>query len=187
MTPTRSKPSRCTDPTARGARRRRHPAGAAARRRAVAEIELILSAVVLITVLVLSLGAMKIGLARLDTAHGAAFEAFHNATADPTPQYTGDADLAPIDGTASERGGLPNRTHVPRPAAEVDVYAGNKQSLPPVQVGGKAGLAGPAWTYSAYPVGGQDQDATRQWFLDYAAESHTFLDDSLRLAPAWRP
>src|SRR5688572_17277546 len=120
-------------------------------RRGTAEIELILSVVVLITIMMLAIGAMRIGMARLETARSATFEAFRNATTDPVPLYTGDGDLEPIPGVGSVRPGLPNRTHVPRPEAEVTVYAGNKESLPPVTVGGRAGLASPPWTYSAYP------------------------------------
>jgi hypothetical protein len=143
---------------------------------------------VLVTILMLALGAMRIGVARLDTAGTASFEAFRNATSGPVPLYTDDRDLAPIDGTGAVRPGLPNRTHVPRPEQTVSVYAGNNETLPDVTVGAKAGLAGPPWTYSAYPVGGQDRADTEQWFLDYAGESHTTdLGDPLRLAPAWAP
>ena len=152
-----------------------------------ADIELILSAVVLITILMLALGAMQIGIARLDTARSATFEAFSNATTGATPQYTGDSDLQPIDGIGSVRPGLPNRTHVPRPETDVAVYAGNKQTLPTATVGSKTGLASPAWIFSAYPVSGQDETDTEQWFLQDASESHTFLTDPLRLSPAWEP
>jgi len=155
--------------------------------RGTAEIELILSVVLLITILMLSLGAMRIAVERLNTSNAATFEAFSNATTGQTPQYTDDTDLVPIDGIGSIRPGLPNRTHVPRPTTQVSVYAGNKETLPAATIGAKAGLASPAWTYSAYPVGGADAQATQQWFLDDAAESHTYLSDPLRLAPAWTP
>jgi hypothetical protein len=156
-------------------------------RRGTAEIELILSVVVLLTVMFLALGAMRIAAARLSTARTANVEAFRNATIDATPMYTGDGGLPPVDGVGAVRPGLPNRTHVPRPKQDVSVAAGDRQTLPPVTVGGKAGTAGPPWTYSAYPVGGQDEADTEQWFLDDAAESHTNLTDPLRLAPAWTP
>jgi hypothetical protein len=161
--------------------------GTTSRHRGTAEIELILSVVLLITIMMLALGAMHLATARLDTANNATFQAFNNANTGQTPQYTDDGDLPPIDGIGSVRPGMPNRTHVPRPTTQVSVYAGDKQTLPPVTIGGKAGLTSPAWTYSAYPVGGNDEQATQQWFLNDAAESHTYLTDPLRLAPPWTP
>jgi hypothetical protein len=157
------------------------------RHRGTASIELILSVVLLITIMMLGLGAMHLATARLDTSNNATFEAFSNATTGQTPQYTDDGDLAPIDGIGSIRPGMPNRTHVPRPTTQVSVYAGDNQTLPSTTIGAKAGLTSPAWTYSAYPVGGADEQATQQWFLDDAAESHTYLTDPLRLAPPWTP
>ena len=148
---------------------------------------MILSVLLLITIVMLGLGAMQIATARLNTSNTATFEAFSNATTGQTPQYTDDGDLTPIDGIGSIRPGLPNRTHVPRPTTQVSVYAGNKETLPSATIGAKAGLASPAWTYSAYPVAGADEQATQQWFLDDAADSHTELTEPLRLAPAWTP
>ena len=157
------------------------------RRRGTASIELILSVVLLITIMMLGLGAMHLATARLDTSNNATFEAFSNATTGQTPQYTDNGDLTPIDGIGSVRPGMPNRTHVPRPTTQVSVYAGDNQTLPSTTIGAKAGLTSPAWTYGAYPVGGNDEQATQQWFLDDAAESHTYLTDPLRLAPPWTP
>ena len=159
----------------------------ASRRRATADIELILSVGLMVTILMLGLGAMHLAIARLDTSNQATFEAFNNATTGQNPMYTDDSDLTPIDGIGSIRPGMPNRTHVPKPTQQVSVYAGSGQTLAPVTIGSKAGLASPPWTYSAYPVGNADEDATQQWFLDDASESHTFLTDPLRLAPAWTP
>jgi hypothetical protein len=156
-------------------------------RRGTADIELMLGTAILVTVLMLVLGAMKIAVARLEMSRTATFEAFENATSDPVPQYTGDGELQPLDGITSVRPGLPNRTHVPRPTKEVSVYAGNKETLPPFKLGARAGLAGPPWAFSAYPVGGQDLTDTQNWFLNYGSESHTWLTDPLRLAPPWTP
>src|SRR3954468_2737276 len=143
----------------------RHSSFRISSRPGTAEIELILSVAVLMTVMFLAMGAMKIAAARLSTARTANVEAFRNATVESTPMYTDDSGLTPVDGVGAVRPGLPNRTHVPREKQDVSVYAGNKETLPPVTVGGKAGVAGPPWTYSAYPVGGQDAADTAQWFL----------------------
>ena len=155
-------------------------------RRGTAEIELVLSIVVLISLLMLTLGAMKIAIARLDTANTAEFEAFFDATSAQDPQYTGSSDLAPIEGVGASRPGLPNRTHVAKPTAEVTISTGNRDALT-TTVGGRAGLASPAWNYSAFPVGSADRAVTGGWFSDHVNESHGQLTDPLRLAPAWKP
>ncbi|QOV88401.1 hypothetical protein [Humisphaera borealis] len=155
-------------------------------RRGTAEIELVLSVVVMITLLMLTLGAMKIAIARLDTANTAEFEAFYDATSAQDPQYTGYSDLTPIGGVGNVRPGLPDRTHVAKPTARVTISTGNRESLT-TETGGKAGLISPAWNYSGYPVGSADHVVTGGWFGDYANESHGQLTDPLRLAPAWTP
>src|SRR5690349_14017865 len=80
-------------------------------RRGTAEIELILSVAVLMTIMFLALGAMRLAAARLSTARTANVEAFRNATVESTPMYTGDPGLPPVDGIGAVRPGLPNRTH----------------------------------------------------------------------------
>ena len=146
-----------------------------------------LSVVVLITILMLVMASTRLAVQRLDTARSAQFEAFQDATTSTVPLYTGDSALSPIDGTDAIRPTLPNRTHVPRPTVNVEVRTGHNDAPSTVSVGGKAGLVGPAWTFSAYPVGDADRAPTEQWFSDYATESHGSLMDPLRLAPNWTP
>lgn len=156
-------------------------------RHGIAEIELVLSVLLLITVLMLLQGAMRLGVARLGTGQQAGFQAFHNATADVLPQYVTDPDSTPVVGYSDIRSGLPNRLHVPRPTAPVTVFTGDSQSTLSAQMEGAAALGGPFWIYTAYPVGGGDESMTRLWFEDYADESHTRYADSLGLVPPWAP
>ena len=156
-------------------------------RRGTAEFELILSVVVLSTILMLSIGAMRVGMARMETARNAQFEAMKDAITAQSPQYTGDPRLQPIGGVGEVRPGFPNRTHVPRPTADVTVQDGNNGTLPPITVGGSAGLASPAWTYWGYPLGSEDRDASENWVRGYVTESHGDIVAPLRLAPAWEP
>lgn len=158
----------------------------AGRRRGTAEIELILSVTILISILVLTVSAMRIGVARLDTVGQAVRDAFRDATVERNPRHTGDGELSPLEGIGSVRSGMPNRTHVRRAERKVAVNTGDTP-MPDVTVGGKAGLAGPSWTFPAYPVGGGDRAETEGWFMDYVGESHDELTDPLRLAPAWTP
>lgn len=171
-----------TRPRSNGSR----PTRFAFARKGTAEIELVLSIVVLITLLTLTVGAMRIALARLDTANTAQFEVQFDATSSEDPQLTGRGDLTPIDGIGASRPGLPQRTHVATPTAEVRVSAGNREQIE-TTVGGKAGLISPAWNFAAYPVGGSDRDVTGDWFGTYTEESHGQLVSPLRLAPAWQP
>jgi hypothetical protein len=156
-------------------------------RRGTAEIELILSVVVLMTVMMLALGAMKLGLARMETARSAQYDAMRDGVIDPDPRFTGDPRLQPIEGINAVRPGFPNRTHVPRPTQDVTVRDGNGGALPTFTVGGRAGLASPTWTYWGYPVGGADRGASEQWIDDYVTESHGTIVAPLRLAPSWEP
>ncbi|MGA2499357.1 MAG: hypothetical protein ABSH20_16580 [Tepidisphaeraceae bacterium] len=157
-------------------------------RRGVAEIELMLIICVIITLLMLTRGAMQLGLARLNTAETAIFEATNDATdTRHPPMYTDDPSLQAVTGYTNLRPGLPNRTHVIWPQSPVTIYTGDRQPLSPFTVSGKAAMISPAWAYSGYPVGEADVDAIAQWFDDYVSESHEELIVPLGLAPAWRP
>ena len=157
-------------------------------RRGTAEIELVLSVVVLISILMLIVGATKLAVARLDTARSAQSEAFLDATTAPTPAYADDSQLPPIDGIATVRPRTSKTEPTFRdPPPKSRSNAGNHQTLPPFTIGGKAGPAGPPWSYPAYPVGAADLTATEQWFVDYITESHAPLINPLRLAPSWTP
>ena len=170
MTPRRSNKSICTD----------------ARRRGTAEVELLLSVIVLLALLFLVRGGYQLMLARMDMIHTAGFRAMQEATASGNPQYTDDGDMPALDGIDAVRPGLPNRMHVPRLTTTVSIDSGANQTLSPKTVGGMAAVASPSWTYSAWPVG-SDRSATTQWFQTYADESHSELVYPLGLAPVWTP
>ena len=159
----------------------------ARRRRGVAEIELLLIVTVFITLLMLTRGAMQLGLARLESSETAALEAYQDASANSPPAYTSDPALQMITGYSDLRPGLPNRVHVTRPEKDVTVFSGTDEPLPPFTVGAKAGFAGPAWAFSAYPAGQTDYDQHGTWFDNYVDESHVELITPLGLAPAWPP
>ncbi len=167
--------SRCTNPTSRILRRRR----------GTAEIELLVCAMVMISMLFLIKSSLTIALARVNTTTTAGTLAFNDAILAPDPRFADDQEMQPIDGVGVVRAGLPNRMHVPR---IVDpIY--NVATTPPVHMMDlktTAAVLGPPWLFSAYPVPA-DQQATRQWFLDYVDESHSELISPLLLAPAWNP
>ena len=158
-------------------------------RRGVAEIELLLVICVIITLLMLTRGAMQLGLARLDTAETAAVEVNKDATDHHhPPMYTNDPSLQMVTGYSNIRPGLPNRVHVLWPEKQVTIYTGDSSQPPsPFTVGGKAGMMGPPWAYSGFPAGPMDVDALAAWFDDYVSESHEELIAPLGLAPSWRP
>ena len=155
------------------------------RRRGTAEIELLVSAFVLIGMLFTVKSALTIAQARVTATTAANFHAFNDATAARDPRYSEDQEMQPIDGIGAMRPGLPNRMHVPRLVDKI--Y--NVGTTPPVHMFDlhtSAAVLGPPWIFSAYPVQG-DQQATRQWFMDYVDESHSELISPLLLAPAWNP
>jgi hypothetical protein len=153
----------------------------------VAEIELILSVTVLITILMLLQSAMRIGVARLTASKDASFQAYHNATAGDVPQYTDDPTAPLVEGLAAIRPGMPNRVHSPHPSSKVAINTGTSQPLAPLEIRGSTAVPAPFWVYTAYPVADPDQALTEQWFCEFGSESHTAFSDSLGLAPAWPP
>jgi len=158
-------------------------------RRGTAEIELIVSCPLLIAIVLLSLGLMKISISRQDANRQAMFEAYENATADPTPQYTGDAAFPPINGFGTINpsiAGLPNRVQDPK-VTEFATVLPNSSDTFTATVGASAAMISPAWTFSAYPVGQTDQQPMQQWLQNYVDESHSQVQTSLALSPAWVP
>ena len=156
-------------------------------RRGTAEIELLLSIIVLISILMLVVGTVHIGMARLNTVEDAAYRALGNAATGGTPLYTNDPALSEITTIADIRPGMPNRTHVVVSQKQVSVSPSVNQTLPPTNVHAYAGAISPAWTFSAYPAIATDSQATQTWFETYVTESHQELIDPLVLAPPWAP
>lgn len=155
------------------------------RQRGTSEIELLVVCLLLIVIMNATVFCRQLGSARLGGQQIAAEEAFHDATQAAVPVYADDAANPPTDGFASVRPGLPNRLHVPHDLTNV-ALANASSGFAPVTLKASAALAGPSWTYPAYPDSG-DEAATSQWFLDYVAESHQELVDPLGLAPPWTP
>lgn len=147
-----------------------------------------LSIVVMISILMLTMSAFRLGVARLNTIRTADFQAFENATTGPTPLYTDDSAIPPVDGFGAVRPGLPNRVHSPRTTADVVLLSGSAGvTIPPAQVGGAAAVISPAWAYSAYPFPSVDRGTTQDWLEQYAADPRAGLSDPLGLAPVWPP
>jgi len=156
------------------------------RLRGVAEIELLLSVMVLVTLMLLVAGAVNIGRARMDKTNEAAYEAWYDNTVRPTPLLEGDSAFSPIAGLDAVRPGWPNRTHVSRPRTSLSIIAGPGETLAPVTITASAATIGPAWSYGAYP-NADDRATAGVWFQNYADESHTVVTDPLGLAPAYPP
>jgi len=175
------------DPTSRGlchsAFGNRH---SALSRRGTAEIELLISCPLLIFMVLLSAGLMKIGVARLDSNRQAMFEAYENATIDANPQYTGDPAMPPINGFGPNNPALANRVQDPKVIEQATVLP-NRGDTFTATVNASAAMISPAWNYSGYPVGQADQQPEEQWFQNYVNESHTAVQTSLKLSPAWTP
>jgi hypothetical protein len=181
--------SSCTDAVGSGqaAGGSGRPAGVARqRRRGIVEIELLLTITLIIAILFLIRGAMNIALARMQTSQTAGFLAFHDVLASPAPQYAAPSGLPEIVGIGAVRPGLPNRVHATYEMRDVVVRGGEAAPITTVQVGGKSGLIGPFWNYSAHPFYA-DRAATELWFLEYVAESHAEFIGPLMLAPPWPP
>jgi len=155
-------------------------------RRGTAEIEMILICTILITLLMLAMGAMRIGVARLGTTASASFQAFNDATASGNPQFTGDAAVPPIDGVDTIRPGFPNRVSDPTASANPAGGTGMAGVGYSANVGFQAAAISPTWNYSGFPVG-SDQTFNSQWLTSYVDESHANLYVPLGLAPAWTP
>lgn len=170
-----------------GAPRQRAGIGGCARcRRGAAEIELLLTIVLIITILMLTKGALQLGLARLDAQEDAAARAFGDAAAGTPPAYA-DVSATPVEGYAGIRPGLPLRVHAVSARNTVTIYGGDRDPLPPFTVGADVAVSSPSWPICGYPAGAIDRDMIRAWFLDYTAESHEELILPLGLAPAWQP
>lgn len=163
-----------------------HDAGRGVPRRGTAEIELLLTIILLITILMLTKGALELGLARIDAHQDAAARAFGDAAAGTPPAWA-DSTAAPVIGYTDIRPGLPLRVHIVSARSTVTIYGGDRDPLPPFTVGADAAVSSPSWPICGYPAGQIDRDMIRSWFLDYVAESHEELIGPLGLAPAWRP
>lgn len=148
---------------------------------------MMLSAIVLISILMLAKGALNIALSRLNTSESANFQAFHDATAANPPQYANNTGQGLADGFATLRPGLPLRLHSPRPTEELTIHTGDKQPLPPVTIGAEAAVPGPPWIYCGYPYGSNDHGVHAHWFGQYVEESHGPVIQGLGLAPYWAP
>ncbi len=153
-------------------------------RRGTAEIELLFCCMLLITLLFLVKGAMRIGALRLSTTSSTSFKAFHDAISANPPAYAGN-DPAPLDGFESIRPGFPKRMHNTHDTALVVGKTVNDETFA-ANIGYKAAVISPAWTFSGYPVPG-DQNYNNAWLADYVDESHANLNSPLGLAPAWPP
>ncbi len=163
---------------------RRRPARA---RRGSAEIEALFAFMLFLSLIFLSRGAMRIGLARLATSEKSAFNAFHDAISADPPAYDNQPSMQPVTSYIDIRPGLPNRVHAAREASTISERTGETSDSPmTVTVGAQAALPGPAWAFSAYP-NSADSDLHADWFENYVAESHEELIDPLGLAPAWTP
>lgn len=158
-------------------------------RRGTAEIELLVVCPLLILIVLMSLGLMKISIARQDTNRQAMFEAYANATAGGTPEYTGDAALPPLNDLGAispSLSGFPNRVHDPKVTEYATVLPNQSDSFT-ATVDTTAAMISPAWTFSAYPVGQSDQQPEEQWLQNYVDQSHSQVQTSLALSPAWVP
>jgi hypothetical protein len=153
--------------------------------RGTAEIELMLAIPIILAILFLSVGAMTLGLGRLDLVFAAQQAAILDATGSQSPQYGPSADLQPPDGLAAVRPELPNRMHVAILSKAVDYSAGNMK-MRPVTLTNRVALLAPTWAYSAYPFP-DDQTVLDTWFTTYVDESHMSITGPLGLQPAWAP
>lgn len=156
-------------------------------RRGTAEIELILSVVLLIGLLMLIATAMRLGAARLEIIRSADFLVFQNVTEGPTPQYDNDPSITPIEGFGAVRPGMPNRMHAIHQAKDVPLLTGSASNQPTARVDASAAVLSPSWNYSSYPFQSIDRATTQDWYERYAADPRYGLEWSLGLAPAWPP
>jgi hypothetical protein len=155
------------------------------RARGTAEIELMLAIPIIMVLLFLTVGAMTLGLARLDQTFGAEQAALWDATGAQTPQYGPSNDLVPPDGLAAIRPELPNRMHVATLQQTVNYSAGNL-NMRPVTLTNRVALLAPTWAYSAYPDVA-DRQVLDDWFTSYVEESHASIEGPLGLQPPWTP
>lgn len=154
-------------------------------RRGTAEIELLLSVFALVGILLLTLAAVRIALARLSTADESSLRAARYVA---TGEEAGDTEpFTPTTGYTNIRPGLPNRAFAPRNTQSVTITQGGENASTTITLKGTAAAIAPAWTYPADPTGGADYAANEQWFSNYIDESHGALIGPLQLAPAWPP
>jgi hypothetical protein len=156
-------------------------------RRGTAEIELLLSILVLISILLLVSAGARIGLARLNALQTVENQALGNAATGQIPLYIGDPALTEVTAEWDDRPGLPNRSHVAHAQHQITILTGGGESIPPANISALAGAISPGWTMSAYPVGGSDESMTANWFDGFIADSHPELVAPLLLAPSWTP
>lgn len=159
--------------------------------RGSAEIELLIACIILISLILLVGSTLKIGGARLKATQQASFQAFHNATEESVPRYTDDPAAQPIGNSIADiRPTLPDRVHSPHPTAQASGLTGGDGQTFAVTVGGHAAVISPAWGYSAYPVGANDQATLQTWFENYVQDP-AGVDDNTRsalgLAAPWQP
>ena len=171
-------------------------------RRGTAEIETIFACFVLITILAMAKFMFDIAQSRQTLQDQAGEQAFHDGTDTNDPQFATNPPVSPVDESPFMNTGqatlpdLPNRMHVP---ALTGVVTANMNPHNPdpdkcvdrqfnnVNTAATAALAAPAWMFSAYPVGGSDEDATEAWFNAYVLQSHEEFVQPLGLAAPWTP
>lgn len=151
----------------------------------VAEIELLVGAVVMLAILLLTRGALDVAQARSNAEHEAWTESFLDATRRSTPLHLVN-EPEPVQGFSVERPGLPLRMHGPQVRREVRVIEAGGNELAPVRLGTDYWLPSPAWTWDGRP-NRDDGEIHRRWFMDYVMEQHFEVHEPLGLAAPYPP
>ncbi len=142
---------------------------------------------VLIPIIMMIVGAMRFGAARLSAGETATQQAFHDAASGTPPQYADQPGPAPAQGYSGIRPGLPLRMHTAVSQKQMTLYTGDAKTTGGLAVSASVSVPGPTWAFSGYPAGGGDRAAVEQWFTDYTSDSRQALMNPLGLAEDWAP
>lgn len=153
--------------------------------RGTAEVELILVAPVLLTVLLLCAMAARLGEARQVNVRDAEQEAYRKVMRGE--EVVVSSEIAPA--AIAARPGLPLRFAEARPTVSPKLTEGWLK-LKGVTVADKAVFLDPTWPMASWPYAGDSPEANdmRQWYLSYIEEAHSWdVQYGLGLAEPWKP
>ena len=167
------------------------------RRRGTAEIELLFSAVVLITLMLLTWAAFRVGRARQQVVRDANFGVDYQANGWSLFKFPDlafwnnekvDPPEARVDGAPDSVptiADLPNRMYAKKRFQYIRSFAGAGLIEPHTWITARSTVAGPSWTWFGWPSNehqNNDRDAVQKWYGDVAEMATGDVKDALRLA-----
>jgi hypothetical protein len=166
----------------------RHSKGGARRRRGTADVELLMTIIIMLFTLFVAWGAGRIARLRLQVSDEAHTAAVRDAIASTSVQDATDSTVNPMTGEDgnSLSDPLPNRVHTTSKSGTITLQVPNGQPQHAYTLTFGGSSISPAWTYTAYPFD-SDKANTQSWYENQTGTYHQPLEGPLQLKPVWTP